>query len=183
MNENKFGLVLQELEQVLGRISHAELEKLAEMIIEAKKVFVVGVGRVLLAMMAGVKRFNHLDVEAYYVGQIDEPAATDKDLLIVASNSGESVFPVAVVQKAKQLHVRIAYIGGNAHSICAKMADLAVVVPTASKLGNPGVSSAQPMTTLFEQSLLLICDVLALLIIEKKQLNVSELWDKHANLE
>ncbi len=183
MKVNKFGLVLKELEQVLGRIQGQELEQLAQMIIASNKVFVVGVGRVLLAMMAGVKRLNHLGIEAYYVGQIDEPAATDKDLLIVASNSGESVFPVAVAKKAQQLHVKIAYIGGNVQSTCAKMSDLTVIVPTVSKLGTSGIPSAQPMTTLFEQSLLLICDILALMIIEKKQLNVSELWEKHANLE
>ncbi len=183
MSKDKFELILNELSQTCSQVKEDELNKLADMIIESNKLFTVGVGRVLLAIMSGVKRFNHIGIKAYHVGQIDEPALTEGDLLIVASNSGESIFPVAVTQKAKNLDAKIAYIGSSINSTCAKLADLAVILPTASKLNSSGIKSKQPMTSLFEQSLLLICDVLAMMIIEKKQLNIEELWENHANLE
>ena len=39
------------------------------------------------------------------------------------------------------------------------------------------------MTSLFEQSLLLMGDILAKMIIEQKQLDMKALWQFHANLE
>ena len=45
------------------------------------------------------------------------------------------------------------------------------------------IDSCQPMTSLFEQSVLLLGDVLAKMIIERKQLDMKGLWQYHANLE
>lgn len=42
----------------------------------------------------------------------------------------------------------------------------------------------QVMSSLFEQSLLLLADMVALLIVDKKQItDLHALWKKHANLE
>lgn len=39
------------------------------------------------------------------------------------------------------------------------------------------------MTSLFEQSLLLLGDISAKMMIERKQLDMKSLWQYHANLE
>ena len=39
------------------------------------------------------------------------------------------------------------------------------------------------MTSLFEQSVLLLGDILAKMIIEERQLDMKSLWQYHANLE
>ena len=46
------------------------------------------------------------------------------------------------------------------------------------------ISSRQVMSSLFEQSLLLLADMVALLIVDRKQISdLHALWKKHANLE
>ena len=46
------------------------------------------------------------------------------------------------------------------------------------------ISSSQVMSSLFEQSLLLLADMVALLIVDRKQISdLHALWKKHANLE
>lgn len=45
------------------------------------------------------------------------------------------------------------------------------------------IDSAQPMTSLFEQSLLLLGDIVAKMIIERRGLDMKALWRYHANLE
>lgn len=45
------------------------------------------------------------------------------------------------------------------------------------------IGSAQPMTSLFEQSLLLLGDIVAKMIIECRHLDMEALWQYHANLE
>ena len=62
--------------------------------------------------------------------------------------------------------------------------DVFVRIPVSTKLGLPNeVPSIQPMTSLFEQSLLLLGDTIALMIIKEKDINMKELWQYHANLE
>ncbi len=180
----KSGLILNECNAVFSRIDPASVERLVEEILKADKVFLVGVGRVLIALQAAVKRFNHLGIPAFYVGQIDEPPITAGDLLIVGSGSGESLYPVAIVQKAKKLKARIAYIGSNPDSTIKQNSDLFVRIPVPSKVSvEDTVISQQPMTSLFEQCLFLLGDVLALMIMEKMRLGKDDLNLKHANLE
>lgn len=42
------------------------------------------------------KRFAHLGIDVHVVGDITEPAITDRDLLNVGSGSGFSLFPAAI---------------------------------------------------------------------------------------
>lgn len=178
-------LVLDELTQALGSVDGDDVERLADMICSAEKVFVVGVGRVLLMLQAMAKRLNHLGIEANFVGAIDEPAITEKDLLLVGSGSGESAVPLAIVKIAKRYRAAVAHIGSNRQSSMAEYEDLFLRVPCRTKLNLPDeIDSRQPMSSLFEQSLLLLGDILAIRIMEKKGItDIHALWKKHANLE
>lgn len=178
------GEILQELTGCIQSIDETSVDNVVQSLCEAEKVFAVGVGRVLLMLQAFVKRLNHLGIEAYYVGEVNEPAITAKDVLVVASGSGESEVPVSIAKVAKKYHPKIVYIGSNLSSTAASMSDLQLRIPCRTKLNLPDeLSSVQPMSSMFEQSLLLCCDTLAYRIVMEKQLNMKELWRKHANLE
>jgi len=178
------GLVLSELEAALTSVDGAQAEALADQILAADKVFLVGVGRVLLSLQAFCKRLNHLAVKAYFVGEINEPAITGSDLLIVGSGSGESLVPVAIAQKAKSLGAQIAHIGSNPDSSLAPITDLFVRIPVQTKFNYAGeLQSRQIMSSLFEQSLLLFGDCVSLMIARRQNLDVKSLWQYHANLE
>lgn len=57
-------------------------------------------------------------------------------------------------------------------------------IPVQSKLACPDeLQSQQPMTSLFEQTLLLYGDAVARVIVERKALDLTSLWQYHANLE
>ena len=146
-------LILKELAGALGNVEETEVSRLVRMICDAEKVFVVGVGRVLL--------------------------------LLVGSGSGESAVPLAIVKIAKRYNAKIAHIGSNPNSSMAEYEDLFVRVPCRTKLNLPGeIASQQPMSSLFEQSLLLLGDTVAMLVMQEKGLDdLHALWKKHANLE
>lgn len=176
--------VLAELRATLHQIDPDQLEKLIDLICTSDKVFFVGVGRVMLSLQAMTKRLAHLGIDTHYVGEITEPAIGGNDLLIVGSGSGESLFPVGIAKKAKSLGATIVHIGSNPNGSISAVTDLMVRVPVRTKLNLPDeIDSVQPMTSLFEQSLLLLGDVIAGLIIQKKGLDLKSLWQYHANLE
>lgn len=177
--------VIAELQTTLKSVQAEELEKLAAEITNAEQVFFVGVGRVMLALQCVCKRLAHLGIKTHYVGEITEPAITKSDLLIVGSGSGGSLFPLGIAKKARAaVDCRIVHIGSNPNSEMKDVADFMVRIPVRTKQYLPDeIDSCQPMTSLFEQSVLLIGDILAKLIIEQKQLDMRSLWQYHANLE
>jgi 6-phospho-3-hexuloisomerase len=176
--------IINELANTLGNINNDEIKRLVGEIEKAEKVFFVGVGRVLLSLKSIAKRLAHLGINTYIVGQITEPAITDKDLLIVGSGSGETAFPLIIAKKAKQIGATVAHIGANPQSSMHEYADLFVRIPVSTKLQLPGeISSVQPMTSLFEQCLLLLGDTIALMMIREKEIDMHALWQYHANLE
>lgn len=177
-------MVLKEEKAALLAVDPEAADRFIEMVLSARKVFVVGVGRVELSLLAMVKRFNHLGIDANYVGAVNEPAITEDDILIVGSGSGETAIPVAIARIAKKFHAKVIHIGSNTQSTVASLSDLVVRIPCRTKLRLEGeIDSTQPMSSLFEQSLLLFGDIVACLIIERKQLDLQELWHTHANLE
>lgn len=177
--------VIAELDQTLKSIRSEELERLAEAILQADQVFFVGVGRVMLALQCVCKRLAHLGIKTHYVGEITEPAIKQDDLLIVGSGSGGSLFPLGIAKKARAtVDCPIVHIGSNPNSEMKDIADFMVRIPVRTKFYlEDEIDSCQPMTSLFEQSVLLVGDILAKLIIEQKQMDMKSLWQYHANLE
>lgn len=177
-------LVLTEISGALHGVDPDSVVKLTESILAADRVFFIGVGRVFLSLQAMAKRFAHLGIETHCVGEITEPAITKKDLLIVGSGSGESLLPVAIARKAFDIGATVAHIGSNPNGSVSRYSSLMVRIPVQTKMNLADeIPSAQPMTSLFEQSLLLFGDILAMMIIKEKSLDLKSLWRFHANLE
>lgn len=176
--------IAEEISSTLNGVSEEQVEQLMQEIQQAKRVFFVGVGRVLLSLEAFAKRLAHIGIDTVVVGQITEPAITAEDLLIVGSGSGESAFPLAIAKKAKTFDATVVHVGSNPDSSMKEYADKFVRIPVQTKLNLAGeIPSVQPMTSLFEQCLLLLGDAIALTLIEEKEIDMHGLWRFHANLE
>lgn len=176
--------ILEECTQMLSRIDPRQTEAFIDLLCGARRVFFIGVGRVMLSLEALAKRLGHLGIETHIVGDINEPSFSKEDLLVVASGSGESIVPVAIAKKAKSIGGKIVHIGSNPIGTVAQLADLQVRIPAQTKLALPDeFRSNQAMTSLFEQTLLLYGDAVAAVIIESRHLDIHTLWDTHANLE
>ncbi len=177
-------LIVTECQMALEAIDENSVYEYLEMVLSAKRVFFIGVGRVLLALKAIAKRYVHLGIESVIVGETTEPAITAEDMLVVGSGSGETIIPVEITKKAKSFGAKIVHIGSNPNSSLKDIVDLFIRIPVESKVKmSDAICSCQPMTALFEQSLLLFGDTTALLLIQKKQLDLKQLWEFHANLE
>lgn len=174
--------VLEELDQLLGKVSAVEIVNYMTELLQADQVFFIGVGRVKLALEAAVKRLTHLGIDCHMVGDLNEPPITKNDLLVVGSGSGESVIPLEIAKKAKAFEARIVHLTSSPQSSIAQLADVIVQFESPSKTSS-AFTSIQPMTTVFEQGLLLFHDVLTLQLMEEKGMDFDQLKAKHANLE
>lgn len=177
-------IAMGEVEQALGQVDLEMLERLKNDIIKANRVFFIGVGRVMLSLEAIAKRLSHLGISCSCVGEITEPAIQPQDILIVGSGSGASIVPLAIAKKAQKLGAKVIHIGSNPNSEMKLYSEYMVRVPTRTRLYlEDEIDSRQIMTSLFEQTLLLLGDILAYMIVEEKGIDIKDLWEYHANLE
>ena len=182
--EQTSALILEELKTALSHVEPESVDRLIDAILEADQVFFVGVGRVMLSLQAVAKRLAHLGIRTHCVGEITEPAITPRDLLIVGSGSGTTLFPAAIAQKAHSIGAKVVHIGSNPDSPLKDIAAFMVRIPVRTKYYlDDEIDSRQPMTSLFEQSLLLLGDTVAKMIIDRRGLEMKALWQYHANLE
>lgn len=176
-------LIINEIESVVSGVDENEVVQFVNEIMRAEKVFIFGVGRVFLMLQSFGKRLGHLGINVQVVGSVTEKAITEKDLLLIASSTGETILPIEIAKKTKNFGARIGIITSARSSTLKSLADFAVHLPCSTK-NDPdfGVKSNQGMKSLFEQSLLVFGDTITMMILKKKGLS-EDLWKYHANLE
>lgn len=176
--------VVQELSRTVDLISDEEAEKLVNKILESKKIFVAGAGRSGFMGKSFVMRMMHMGIDAYAVGETVTANLEKDDLLIIGSGSGETKTLVSIAEKAKSLGGTVAAVTISPDSTIGKFADIIIKLPGSPKdQSESEYKTIQPMGSLFEQTMLLFYDALILRFMEKKGLDSTKMYGKHANLE
>ncbi len=182
---NKIQLILNEINNVLSIIDDDSVNLFINEILSANKIVVVGAGRVGYALRGFSMRLSHMGLSAYMLGDTNVPNIGKGDLLIVASGSGETQTIYDIVKIAKDNKSNIISICGNLTSRIALLSDVIIYLKTPNKNThsiNPS-ESIQPMTTLNEQCIGILCDSIVLKIMEKLNETHITMWNRHSNLE
>ncbi|WP_053377556.1 6-phospho-3-hexuloisomerase [Paenibacillus sp. FJAT-27812] len=176
--------VLNELNQAADQLSEDQLVQLAESISSAGRVFVAGAGRSGLMMRAFAMRLMHLGLDVYVVGETVTRSLREGDLLLIGSGSGETKSLVPMAEKARSLEAKVGALTLSQASTIGGLADIVVKLPGAPKdRAGEAATTIQPMGSLFEQMLLLVCDAVILRLMEKQELSGNAMYGNHANLE
>ena len=189
-------IIIDEISNTLLNIPQSQTHNLINQIIKANRIFLLAIGRVNLALQCFGKRLSHLGCKVELVGSLTEKPASKKDLLIVASGSGESIIPLHISKKAKSIGCKILHITSSKKSSIRSIADYVVELKAPTKIvskikfkeslsdsASKTKISIQPMSTLFDQALHIYGDIVSMQIIEKLRINKINLWKNHSNLE
>ncbi|NLF29036.1 MAG: 6-phospho-3-hexuloisomerase [Clostridiales bacterium] len=173
-----------EIREALNSVDDERVEALADRILSAPHIFVTGIGRSGLSSRAFAMRLMHMGFPVYIVGEIVTPSFKPGDLLIVCSGSGETGSQALMAQKAKALGGAIALVTIQPGSTIGAISDLEIHIKAPTpKLGNCDARSIQPMGSLFEQCTMLVLDLLIVKLMERTGIGVSEMIERHVNLE
>jgi len=177
--------ILEELSLTLSHISNDSSEKLANAILDTKRVFIAGSGRSGLAVRAFSMRLMHMGRETHIVGDVTTPGITREDLLLIGSGSGTTGNLLLAAQKAKAIGTAIALITIAENSPIGVLSDIILTIPapTPKAKTDMKISSIQPMGSLFEQSLWLTLDAIILILMSKTKVDSAKMFTRHANLE
>ncbi|MRG58321.1 SIS domain-containing protein [Agromyces sp. CFH 90414] len=180
------GEIRAELDASLDRVAGAQdaaLTSVAESMLTARRVFILGAGRTGLALRMTAMRLMHLGLDVHVVGEITAPAIGPGDLLLTASGSGTTGGIVRAAETAASAGARIAAITTAPRSPLSSIAHTVVLVPAADKLDRSETTSAQYAGSLFEQAVVLLGDALFHALWQAGGQTADELWARHANLE
>lgn len=153
-------------------------------ITNAGSVFVCGAGRSQLMMQAFAMRLVHLGMRAYVVGETITPAIRSDNLLIAGTGSGQTRITHAMVDAAHARNALTCAITAHPESPIGRSCDLVVEVPTPITVA-AGVkrASVQPPGSLFEQCLLVLCDTMVMLFMQRLGVTEEEMRARHSKLE
>lgn len=176
-------MILAELQRTLEQIDEDEVRKAAGELLKARRLFFQGAGRSGLALKMAAMRMMHLGLTVYVAGEVITPAIERGDLLVVASGSGTTAGPVHAAEVAIQAGAAVLALTTAPHSPLGSLASAVLNIPAATKQGNGRTQSQQYAGALFEQTVLLLMDVLFQELWHQRGETAEQLWKRHANLE
>ncbi len=182
--QNRVDQILAEIQNVLQRVDTVAAAAVVARLLRARRVYVAGGGRSGLMARAFAQRLMHLGLTTYVVGETTTPAIRPEDVLVVCSGSGETQVTILVSEVAKGIGAHVVAVTANRDSPIARLADTLLILETPHK-GAPGegAPSVQYGGALFEQSVLILFDAIALDIGLSLGRSEEELRQRHANLE
>jgi len=181
------------VEQILAEVTACACQVSSESLIQAStlmessaRIFVAGAGRSGLCMRALGMRLMHLGKTVYVVGETTTPSIAAENLLILGSGSGKTSSLIAMAEQAQRQDAKILLFTTDATSPLAELADHRVIILAPSLMTSQemrGLISTQPLGTLFEQSMLILCDSLILRLMRRLGVDAAQMSARHANLE
>ncbi|WHH60346.1 6-phospho-3-hexuloisomerase [Petroclostridium sp. X23] len=177
-------MALSELNAVFDRMNDTTVRELLEMIKKAPRIFLLGAGREGLSTRSFAMRLMHLGKKSYWIWDDTTPSIGEGDLFICACGSADVGHENYICEQAKNNGATLALITASSGGFIAKIADKIVMVPAAAyrAVGN-FVPSEQLMGNLFEQTLLILFDVLVMQLREEMNITASEMVSRHRNVE
>ncbi len=178
--------ILNEYLQVFERIQEKDIEEFIKTIYQYKRIFFIGVGREGMVTKAFAMRLMHMGKEVHWIWDDTTPAITSQDLMVATLGDGEIGHIHYVCERAKAAGAYLYVVTGSPSGRTAQiLADRVLFIPAKVYRGKDDVvESFQPMGNLFEQSLLILFDIVIMLIVDADDnISFSKMAKRHRNVE
>src|SRR5512139_1777354 len=162
--------ILSEVAECVRQVSTESLIQAAALVESVPRIFVAGAGRSGLCMRAFGMRLMHLGKTVHVVGETTTPGIAATDLLILGSGSGRTASLVVMAEHACHLGANVLLFTTDSESPLGRLAALQVIIPAPSFRVMDDMHdsiSVQPLGTLFEQSMLILCDSLVFALMRR----------------
>lgn len=176
-------LALAEIDAVLRRVDPAEVDRLQEAIVSARRVIVYGLGREGLVMRSFAMRLMHLGVDVAVVGDMTTPPVGPDDLFLVSCGPGYLSTVEALMHVARTAQARILMLTAEPKATLPQQTGELLVLPAQTMAVPQGASSAQPMGSVYEQAMWVLFDALIPILQVRLGQTVDDMRRRHTNLE
>lgn len=175
-NAEMHSLIYNEIRDTLLSIVPDEIDALADACLNARKIMVVGKGRVEISLKAFAVRLSDLGFECCAMNSITGFHMDSRDLLIIGNSNGRAGWADGYLEKAHELGAKVFYIT-SVDGYVSKKADsvLKIKARTMGVEDYENFPSVQPMCSTGEQCILFALDAVALILEARTKQTESDL--------
>ena len=183
--ETLYRTALSELAAVFDKIDDAQVDKVIDMIADARSTVVFGGGRERLQIMGFAMRLYHMGLKVAVEGDMTTPPVGKDDLLIVTVGPGEISTALALLGVARKAGATILVLTAQPQGRAAAFADVVLTIPAQTMADDQGPkkSSVLPMGSLYEGALFVLFEVMVLKLRSKLNIDPETMRGNHTNLE
>jgi 6-phospho-3-hexuloisomerase len=181
--DSLFAGALDEIRGVLEADAAAEVDKLSDELLRARRIACYGVGREGLMMRALCMRLMHLGLDAHMVGDMTTPALGAGDLLVVSAGPGSFSTVMALLNVARSAGARTVAVTAQPSGEVPSAADTVIHLRAQTMADDKGGSSVLPMGSLYEAAMLIFFDIVSILLRERTGQTGGGMRSRHTNLE
>lgn len=185
--------IIDNIQEVSSEIDSESIMEMLDMLIDAKNVFIIGLGRSGLVARAFAMRLMHLGISVYVVGETITPAINSDDCLLAISGSGETSFILSTAKTSKKRNAKIIAVTSYDDSTLGKLSDLIIHIKGRTKIDsekdyikrqiNGRHQPLAPLGTLFEVSTLIFLEGVIAELMNKMGKTEADLKARHTVLE
>ena len=178
-----FAGALDEIRTVLESDAGAEVDRLCDELLKAKRIACYGVGREGLMMRALCMRLMHLGLDAHMVGDMTTPALGAGDLLVVSAGPGSFSTVMALLKVAHSAGARTVAVTAQPKGDVPSAADTVIHLRAQTMADDKGGRSVLPMGSLYEAAMLVFFDIVSIVLRERTGQTMEGMRSRHTNLE
>lgn len=178
--------VFAEYKAVMDRLDDNTVNSFVQLIQDHDRIFFIGVGREGMMTRAFAMRLMHMGKEIHWIWDDTTPSINQGDLVVATIGGGNIGHIRYVCERAKENGAKIAVMSGSPSGEDVKaVADFVMFIPACVYRGTDDVvPSIQPMGNLFEQCLLILCDLIIMkLVDESPEISFEKMEKRHRNVE
>lgn len=175
---------LRELAVVLENLNENSVQQGLELIKQARRISLYGVGREGLQIKGFAMRLYHLGLHCSVVGDMTTPPLTQGDLLIVSAGPGWFSTVDALLTTASQAGAATLCITAQPAGACAQNADRVITLPAQTMADGPETGvSVLPLGSLYEGALFLLFESMIVQLQQQLAISPTQMSGNHTNLE
>jgi len=178
--------VVAEYQAVFERLDEDMVNRFVALIHGHDRIFFIGVGREGMMTRAFAMRLMHMGKEIHWIWDDTTPSINKGDLLVATIGGGNIGHIRYVCERARSNGATVAVMTGSPSGAAVKaVADFVFFIPACVYLGTDDVvPSVQPMGNLFEQCLLITCDLIVMKLVDEiSGISFEQMEKRHRNVE
>jgi len=169
--------IMRNVKEALANVDPEAVKQTIEEFIDAKKIFIYGVGRSGMIGQAFAVRLVQMGFDVHFVGDMTTPFVDEGDLVVIVSNTGETMSAVQTANIVRRVGARVISVTSNPNS---KLGHASNIILEVGQTKDDQKKRLAPLGTIFEDAALVMFDSMIPLIMERTEQNEASLRRRHA---
>ena len=169
--------IMDEVKEALNGVDQETFDAFVDALISAKKIFIYGVGRSGLVGKAFSVRLVQMGLATYFIGDTTTPIVESGDVVLIISNTGETMSAVQTANIVGRLGSKVILITGAGHS---KLGSASSIIVELKVRKDEHKGRFAPLGTLFEAAAYFFLDSTVPVMMERLQQTEASMRRRHA---